>query len=56
MINFDNGDNEKFLQRLGENINKGSVFVYACAVMDNHTLSHTEEVRGRSIGRKRDTP
>ncbi|MFA4919386.1 MAG: transposase [Thermodesulfovibrionales bacterium] len=32
----DNGDKEKFLQRLGENINKGSAFVYAWAVMDNH--------------------
>jgi hypothetical protein len=33
----DNGDKEKFLQRLGENIDKGSAFVYAWAVMDNHT-------------------
>jgi hypothetical protein len=32
----DNGDKEKFLQRLGENIDKGSAFVYAWAVMDNH--------------------
>jgi putative transposase len=32
----DNGDNEKFLQRLEENIDKGSAFVYAWAVMDNH--------------------
>jgi len=32
----DTGDKEQFLQRLGENIDKGSAFVYAWAVMDNH--------------------
>jgi len=31
----DNGDKEKFLQRLGENIDKGRSFVYAWVVMDN---------------------
>ncbi len=28
----DNGDKEKFLQSLGENIDKGSAFVYAWAI------------------------
>jgi putative transposase len=32
----DNADKEQFLQRLGENIDKGSAYVYAWAVMDNH--------------------